>query len=66
MYDKANVLIKTFEARELRRVDGNWFITKSLMTDLKHDHTTLLTLQSIVVDVEIPEDEFTQRALEKP
>lgn len=66
MYDKANVLIKTFEARELRRVDGNWFITKSMMKDLKHDHTTLLTLQSIVVDVEIPDEDFTQRALEKP
>ncbi|HEU4577820.1 MAG TPA: outer membrane lipoprotein-sorting protein [Polyangiaceae bacterium] len=66
MYDKANVLIKTFEARELRRVDGNWFITRSIMRDLKHDHTTVLTLQSIVVDAEIPDEEFTQRALEKP
>lgn len=66
MYDKANVLMKTFEAREVRRVSGSWFVSKSMMTDHKHDHTTLLTLHSIMVDVDIPDEEFTVRALEKP
>ena len=66
MYDKANVLMKTFEAREVRRVSGSWFVTKSLMTDHKHEHTTLLTLHHIVVDANLPDDEFTVNALEKP
>jgi outer membrane lipoprotein-sorting protein len=66
MYDKANVLIKTFEAREVRRVSGSWFVSKSMMTDHKHAHSTLLTLHSIIVDVDIPDEEFTVRALEKP
>jgi outer membrane lipoprotein-sorting protein len=66
MYDMANVLIKTFEAREVRRVSGNWFVSKSLMRDVKNQHTTLLVLQSIIADTQIPDEEFTVRALEKP
>jgi hypothetical protein len=66
MYDKANVLLKTLEAREVRRVSGSWFVSKSLMTDHKHEHTTLLILQSIIADADIPDEEFSVRALEKP
>ena len=66
MYDKADVLIKTFEAQEVKRVSGQWFLSKSLMTDHKHDHTTLLVLESIIVNANIPDEEFSVRALEKP
>jgi len=66
MYDHSNAHVKTFEAREIRRVSGDWFISKSLMTDHKNQHSTLLELQSIVVNAAIPDDEFTVRALERP
>jgi outer membrane lipoprotein-sorting protein len=66
MYDKANVHVKTFEAQEVRRISGVWFISRSLMTDHKHNHSTLLMLQKIVVDAQIPDEEFSVRALEKP
>jgi outer membrane lipoprotein-sorting protein len=66
MYDRANLHVKTFEAQEIRRVRGNWFISKSLMTNHKNDHSTLLVLQSIVVNVQIPDEEFSVRALERP
>jgi len=66
MYDRANVLVKTFEAQELRRVSGNWFVSKSLMTDHKNNHSTLLVLQNIVANAQIPDEEFTVRALAKP
>jgi len=66
MYDAANVHVKTFEAQEIRRVSGTWFVSKSLMTDHKHDHTTLLVLQNIVTNTQIPDEEFSVRALEKP
>jgi hypothetical protein len=66
MYDKANVLVKTFEAQEVRRISNQWFLSKSLMTDHKHDHKTLLMLESIVVNAQIPDEEFSVRALEKP
>jgi hypothetical protein len=66
MYDKANVHTKSFEAQEIRRVSGTWFVSKSLMTDHKNEHTTLLVLQSIVVNAAIPDEEFSVRALERP
>lgn len=66
MYDLANVLVKTFEAQEIRRVSGNWFVSKSLMTDHKIGHTTLLMLQGIVANSQVPDEEFSVRALEKP
>ena len=66
MYDKANVHVKTFEAQEIRRVKGSWFVSKSLMTDHKNSHSTLLVLQKIVVGAVIPDEEFTVRALERP
>lgn len=66
MYDRANVHTKTFEAHAVRRVSGSWFISKSLMTNHKTNHKTQLELQSIVVDADIPDEEFTVRALERP
>lgn len=66
MYDKANVLLKTFDAKEIRKVDGTWYVSKSLMMNHKHNHTTLLTLVRIVANAQIPDEEFTVRALEKP
>lgn len=66
MYDLSRVLIKTFEAQEIRRIRGSWFVSKSLMTDLKNKHTTQLVLQSITVNTHIPDEEFSVRALERP
>jgi hypothetical protein len=66
MYDSANVLAKTFEAQELRRVSGNWFVSKSVMKDHKSGHSTLLLLQGIVANSKISDEEFSVRALEKP
>jgi outer membrane lipoprotein-sorting protein len=66
MYDMASVLVKTFEAREVRRVSGSWFISKSLMTNHRSDHTTLLVLTGIAVNANVPDEEFSVRALERP
>ena len=67
MYDKANVLAKTFGSDEVRRVSGTWFITRSHMINHKENHRTDLTLDD-VAPVKAPgfsDDEFTLRALEK-
>jgi len=66
MYDKANTHLKTFEAQEIRKVSGTWFVSKSLMTNHKDQHTSLLVLQNIVVNAQIPDEEFSVRALERP
>jgi hypothetical protein len=66
MYDKAGALSKTFEALEVKRVSGHWFISKSRMQDVLHEHTTELVLDDIEVKSDIDDDEFTVRALERP
>jgi hypothetical protein len=66
MYNLANVHAKTFEAQEIRRVKGNWFVSRSLMTDHRIGHTTLLVLQEIIVNPQVGDDEFSVRALERP
>jgi hypothetical protein len=65
MYDKAGVLLKTLTAGELRRVSGKWFMTKSKMINHVENHSTFLVLDKVAVVADIPDDEFTQRALEK-
>ena len=66
MYDKSGMLEKTFEAIEVKRVAGHWFISKSRMQDVQHEHVTELVLDDIEVKSDIDDDEFTVRALEKP
>jgi outer membrane lipoprotein-sorting protein len=65
MFDKANVLLKTFTVQEVRRVQNQWFITKSQMVNQAQSHTTDLVIDQIVVKSDIPDEEFTVRALEK-
>jgi hypothetical protein len=66
MYDKAGVLEKTFEAVEVKRVSGAWFISRSRMQDVQREHTTDLVLDDIQMTSNLDDDEFTVRALEKP
>jgi hypothetical protein len=66
MFDAANVHVKTFEALEIRQVSKSWFVSKSMMTNHKNDHKTLLILESIVVNLQVPDEEFSVRALERP
>jgi hypothetical protein len=65
MFDRAQVLVKTFTAQEVQRVSGHWYITKSHMIDHTQSHTTDLVIDSITPSNDIADDEFTVRNLEK-
>jgi len=65
MYDRAKVLYKTLTALEVRRVKGQWFVTKSQMVDHAQSHETSLVIDSIEPTADIPDEEFTVRNLEK-
>ena len=65
MYDKQKVLLKTFEALEFKRVSGQWFVSRSRVTNEQLKHSTELQLQQINVTVDAGDDAFTVRALEK-
>jgi outer membrane lipoprotein-sorting protein len=64
LFDKSNVVLKEFRALEVRRVTGQWFVTKSKMTNVRDNHVTDLELEQILVE-EVPDDAFTVRELEK-
>jgi hypothetical protein len=64
-YDHAGVLSKTFAAQEVRRIDGQWFVTKSRMLDHAHAHTTDLVIDAVAPLKTVSDDEFTVRNLEK-
>jgi len=65
LFDRANALLKTFTAQEVRRVSGHWYVTKSRMVDNQHGHETTLAIDQIEPATDISDDEFTVRNLEK-
>jgi hypothetical protein len=65
MFDRAGALFKTFTAQEVRRISGHWYITKSRMVNHAQAHETLLTIDSVEPKDDIPDEEFSLRALEK-
>lgn len=66
MYDRRGELLKRFEAQEVRRVSGQWFVSKSRMVNVQENHSTELALDKIEVVSSVPESDFTVGALEKP
>jgi outer membrane lipoprotein-sorting protein len=66
MYDHHNALLKTFEAQEVKRVGGAWYVSKSRMTNEQQNHTTIFVLDQITAATGLSDDDFTVRALEKP
>ncbi|HEY6561949.1 MAG TPA: outer membrane lipoprotein-sorting protein [Polyangiaceae bacterium] len=65
MYDRAQKLLKVFEASEVKRVSGRWFISKGRMINKQRNHTTELVLDEISFSEEHPEEDFSVRALER-
>jgi hypothetical protein len=65
MYSASGTLLKTMTAEEVKRIDGRWFITKSLMVSHQDKRQTRLILDQVKPTDSIPDDEFTVRTLEK-
>jgi hypothetical protein len=64
MYDKSNVLLKTYQAGEMKRVDGHWYDSKGRIENHRDKHTTDLYLDEM--HSKAPADsEFTVSNLEK-
>ena len=64
-YDRSKTLMKAFDALEVRRVSGQWFISKSRMRNTQQDHTTELDLEQVATSAPSNDDDFTLRALER-
>ncbi len=64
-YNKAHMAVKTLTAHEVRRVRGQWFISRSTMVNEQESHQTDLVLTDIQPRSDLPDDEFTVHNLEK-
>lgn len=65
-YDNQNNKYRSYEALQIKRIQGYPTVTKAKMTDLRTNGNTLLEYTDIKYDIGIPESIFTERYLRKP
>jgi len=65
-YDNQDKKYRTYEALEIKQIQGYPTVTKAKMTDLRTNGNTLLEYTDIKYDIGIPESIFTERYLRKP
>lgn len=65
MFDRSGQLLKTFHAQAVEKIDQRWFITRSTMTNVKHEHSTVLVLSNIRIAKDVDDSTFTVRELER-
>lgn len=66
MYARSGRLLKTMEAKEVRRIGDRWYATSVVMVDkLRKDSSTTMVMESLKLDVAIDPGLFTRAALEK-
>jgi len=65
-YDRQNELYRTFEALEIKDMDGILTITKRAMRNVKTGHSTEVTFQEVKYNLSITDDIFTERFLRNP
>ena len=65
-YDRQNELYRTFEALEIKDIDGILTITKRAMRNVKTGHSTEVTFQEVKYNLSITDDIFTERFLRNP
>lgn len=64
MYARSGKLLKTSRALAVERIGDRWYVTKLQMEDsLKKGSGTTFTMEEIAFDVELPDNQFTMRAL---
>ena len=65
MYARSGSLVKTLLTKEIKRIEGRWFITRSLMTSETDQRTTELVLDKVDPKAAVGDDELTVQALER-
>lgn len=65
MFDKKGKHFKTFEARDVKRIDNIWTVMHSTMSDLSSGHKTISKTKSVRYNKGVPDEVFTEKYLEK-
>ena len=65
-YDNQDKKYRTYEALEVKQIQGYSTVTKAKMTDLRTNGNTIAEYSNIKYDIGIPESVFTERYLRRP
>jgi len=65
-YDKKDKLTRVFEAEEVQEIGGFQTVTIRRMTNIKKNHSTLVTFSNVEYDIGVEENLFTERYLKAP
>jgi len=63
-YNKKGRLIKEYSVAKLLKIQGVWTEIEIVMADLERKHRTLIRINNITYNTELPDDIFTRRNLE--
>lgn len=66
LYERGNDPAKRLEVQEIQEVQGYWTVMRSTMTDLASGRVTVLEVDAIVYDNDLPRELFTTRGLRDP
>jgi outer membrane lipoprotein-sorting protein len=64
-YDKSGDLLKQSRVTDLQQIQGNWTPMKMQMHNVQIDHKTLMTIDEVEFDVDIPSRYFEKSYLER-
>ena len=64
-YDENSELLKILTVKELEEIDGIWTTTESEMDNIQEGRKTILIIEEIQYNVDIPDDFFTERYLKE-
>lgn len=64
-YDRAGELLKVMTQNDVRRIDGYLTPHHIEMEDVQEKHKTIMDLEDVVHDQDIPDEQFTQRHLKR-
>ena len=65
-YDKKDEVVKIFKAEEIKEIDGILTILQRSMTDMKKNHSTVITFSDIKYNAGIKDNVFSERFLRQP
>lgn len=65
-YDNQDKKYRTYEALEVKQIQGYSTVTKAKMSDLRTGGYTIAEYSNIKYDIDIPESIFTERYLRRP
>ncbi|MBN1881531.1 MAG: outer membrane lipoprotein-sorting protein [Deltaproteobacteria bacterium] len=64
-YDENMELLKILTVSEIKEIDGIWTTTESLMDNVQEGRKTILRINEIQYNLDIPDDYFTERYLKE-